>query len=309
MDQEGGRRRSTRLAARGVASPIAESPVVKKAVKSTEKPKRAKRKPTEDVVDLPDSKKSKSEENSSDETDKPEENKTNNIEKIEEVDEPAIPSIKKDSQDEDDIPRVTGVIVRKNTDESIPDSKTQDDNISDADDKKEVVEDSEESANEEKQQPETQEPEVAEQQKNDVSQEKPDLVAVENNGDDKKTAESVKAIIVNNDNGFCVAAKDLVTSNGDTDAQINTANGEKETPKPEAVEPIKVLHDNTNHVAENDLKSVTSATVNTTSNNDVSGVEQVEKEQDKVIDNANDEIIVSTNDSAPNVDQPSTIVS
>lgn len=308
MDQEGGRRRSTRLAARGVASPKVESPVVKKTVKSTEKPKRAKRKPTEDVIDLPDSKKSKSEENSSDETDKPEESKTNNIEKIEKTDELAIPSLKKDNQDEDDIPRVTGVIVRKNTDESIPDSEKQDDTISDADDKKDVAEDSEESVSEEKQ-PETQESGVAEQQKNDVSQEKPDIVAIENNGDDKKTAESVKAVIFNNDNGFCVAAKDLVTSNGDTDAQINTANGEKEVSKPEAVEPIKVLHDNTNHVAENDLKSVTSATVNTTSNNDVSGVEQVEKEQDKVIDNANDDIIVSTNDSAQNVDQPSTILS
>lgn len=300
MDQEGGRRRSTRLAARGVSTPKTETPV-KKTIKSSEKPKRAKRKTVEEVVELPDTKKSKTEDETSfDTTDKPE-NKTNNVEQN---DVSSVTPMDEDNKEENDKPAVV-----EKADVSIQDSKEQTDKNSASNDKEENID----LALEEKQPEVTKEPEIVEQLKNDVSQEKPlqEPVALENtNGkiDDKKTVESVKEI--NNDNGFCVAAKDI-TPNGDTDTQIkSTTNGDELVMEPEAIEPTKVIYDNTNHVAETDLKTVTTPpSVNTTTNNDVSGVEQVAKELDKVVDNAVDSVTVSADDNAPKVDQSSTVVS
>lgn len=299
MDQEGGRRRSTRLAARGVSTPKTETPV-KKTIKNSEKPKRAKRKTVEEVVELPDSKKSKTEDDTSfDTTDKPE-NKTNNVEQNDVSS--VIPMDEDNKEENDNKPAVV-----EKADVSVQDSKEQTDKSSASNDKKENID----IALEEKQPEVTKEPEIVEQLKNDVSQEKPlqEPVALENtNGkiDDKKTVESVKEI--NNDNGFCVAAKDI-TPNGDTDTQIkSTTNGDELVTEPEAIEPTKVIYDNTNHVAETDLKPVTTPpSVNTTTNNDVSGVEQVAKELDKVVDNAIDN--VSADDNAPKVDQSSTVVS
>lgn len=301
MDQEGGRRRSTRLAARGVSTPKTETPV-KKANKNSEKPKRAKRKTVEEVVELPDSKKSKTDDDTSfDTTDKPE-NKTNNVEQN---DVSSVTPMDEDNKEEND----NKPAVVEKADVSIQDSKEQTDNNSASNEKKENID----IVIEEKQPEVNKEPEIVEQLKNDVSQEKPlqEPVVLENtNGkiDDKKTVESVKEI--NNDNGFCVAAKDI-TPNGDTDTQIkSTTNGDELVTEPEAIEPTKVIYDNTNHVAETDLKPVTTPpSVNTTTNNDVSGVEQVAKELDKVVDNAVDNVTVSADDNAPKVDQSSTIVS
>lgn len=302
MDQEGGRRRSTRLAARGVSTPKTETPA-KKTIKSSEKPKRAKRKTIEEVVELPDSKKSKTEDETSfDTTDKPENNKTNNVEQN---DVSAVTPMDEDNKEEND----NKPSVIEKVDVSIQDSKEQTDKNSASNDKKENID----IALEEKQPEVAKEPEIVEQLKNDVSQEK-DLqepVVLENtNGkiDDKKPVESVKEI--NNDNGFCVAAKDI-TPNGDTDTQIkSTTNGDELITESEAIEPTKVIYDNTNHVAETDLKAVTTPlSVNTTTNNDVSGVEQDVKELDKVVDNTVDNMTVSADDNAPKVDQSSTVVS
>lgn len=301
MDQEGGRRRSTRLAARGVSTPKTETPV-KKTNKNSEKPKRAKRKTVEEVVELPDSKKSKTDDDTSfDTTDKPE-NKTNNVEQN---DVSSVTPMDEDNKEEND----NKPAVVEKADVSIQDSKEQTDKNSASNEKKENID----IVLEEKQPEVNKEPEIVEQLKNDVSQEKPlqEPVVLENtNGkiDDKKTVESVKEI--NNDNGFCVAAKDI-TPNGDTDTQIkSTTNGDELVTEPEAIEPTKVIYDNTNHVAETDLKPVTTPpSVNTTTNNDVSGVEQVAKELDKVVDNAVDNVTVSADDNAPKVDQSSTIVS
>lgn len=287
MEQEGGRRRSTRLAAKG-ASPKVETPVKRTVKKSDEKPKRAKRKePEEEVIDSMESKKFKV---SSDETEKPDEHKINDIEK---VDEPDVSSLNKEENE--------NPTTEQKDDEPVSDSQKEPESNSTANKKEDIVID-EKSIDE-------QILEVAAQLQNDEPEEIPEPVSMDKNGNsyNDKVVESIKTI--NNDNGFCVTEKDSVTSNGDAEAQINTANGEKEEPKPESVEPIKVLHDNTNHVAENDLKSVTlPVSINTTPNNVVLDVKQDEKEQDKVVDSEIN-ITVSANDNAPNMDQTPAIVS
>lgn len=83
MDQEGGRRRSSRLAARGVSTPKTET--IKKALKSSEKPKRTKRKTAEEVVELSETKKNKT----SEEIDNPNDIEKNEVSDVTPMDEAA----------------------------------------------------------------------------------------------------------------------------------------------------------------------------------------------------------------------------
>lgn len=353
MDQESGRRRSSRLAARGIiTTPKAEIIVKKANVKSSEKPnKRSKRKTTEEIIELPEPKKSKTEDKSS--SDEVEENEVDNVAKNDisgispmDVDEPPIKEKKdltkveektavplEDSKDEEVVDKLpvtneekkevnTSVKTEGETEKVIATVETKDEqekvDVSieiDEDIKKEVeikVETDNEKPEIEEDLMKIKNPEITEQPKNDVSQDEPkqEPVALENtNGksDENGTIEAVEEI-VKNDIGFCVAAtEDIKTPNGDTDEQVKSTNGDESIVETVAIEPIIVLHDDTNHV-ESDLKAV-SATTAISTNNDAPIVEQVEKELDKSADTVVENKNVSADDNAPKVDQLSTVVS
>lgn len=335
MDQEGnnGRRRSSRLAARGIMTTPKTEITVKKTLKSSEKPKRSKRKTTEETIELPEAKKTKTEDKiSSDKVDNPEENETNNVDNVEndisgispmdvENDVSGISPMDADNVETNVIPpsdeKKDLPTIEEKTDVSLEDSKDQNvvEKLPVTNDEKEKdktsveIEDKKPEITEEV--IKIKDPEITEKPENDVSQDEPkqEPVALENsNGknNEKIPVESVEDI-VNNDIGLRVATKDIVTPNGDTDEQVKSTNGDQSITEKEAIEPIKVLHDDTNHV-ETDLKAVTTTTAITT-NNDVPIVEQVEKELDKAADNVVDNISVSADDNAPNVDQLSTVVS
>jgi len=313
MDQEGnGRRRSSRLAARGIVTTPKAEPIVKKSVKSSEKPKRSKRKTTEEIIELPEAKKTKTEDKaSSDEIDNPEKNKTNNVD---ENDVSGISPMDVDNVEETNVSAQSDVekkdlpTVEEKTDVPLEDSKVQEvvEKLPVANDEKEKDKsvETEDKKSEITEEPiKIKEPEIIEQSKNDEPRQEP--VALENtNGksDDKEKTDSVEEI-VNNDIGFCVATKDVVTPNGDTEEQVKATNGDDPITVVEAIEPIKVLH------VETDLKAVTANTAITT-NNDEPVIEQVEKELDKAVGNVVDNNInASADDNAPKVDQLSTVVS
>jgi len=316
MDQEtgSGRRRSSRLAARGITTPKAET-AVKKTAKSSEKPKRAKRKTAEEVIELPEAKKTKTDDQPDNKVNDPKE-ETNDVEKN---DASAVIAPTDVVNVETDGSPPSGV---KNNDLQTVGEKT-DENASLKDSKEEEVCEKTSSevekhivaapAIDDKIQPEIikESIQITEHEKNDVPKGEPEQepVALDNNmtkseSDDKKTVELVVEA-VKNDIGFCVTAKDTATPNGNIVEQVKATNGDN---KSEAIEPIKGLNDNTNHVVETDLKSVTinNAAI-TTSNNDTSSVEQVEKEVEaKFVDNAS----VLAGDNTPSaVDQTSTFVS
>lgn len=337
MDQEGnnGRRRSSRLAARGImTTPKAES-IVKKTLKSSEKPKRSKRKTTEEIIELPEAKKTKTEEKKSeDKVDNPGKNETNDVNNVEndvsgispmdvENDISGISPIDVDNDETNvsppsDVEKKDLPTIEEKTDEPLEDPKDQKvvEKLPVTGDEKEKDNVSVETKDEKPEITEelikmVEDPEVTEKPENDVSQDEPkqEPVALENsNGknNENKTIESVEEI-VNNDIELCVAAKDIITPNGDTDEQVKSTNGDQSITEKEAIEPIIVLHDDTNHV-ETDLKGVTTTTAITT-NNDEPIVEQVEKELDKAGANVVDNISVPADDNAPKVDQLSTVVS
>lgn len=321
MDQESnsGRRRSSRLAARGVTTPRAEA-AVKKTVKSSEKPKRSKRKTTEEVIELPEAKKTKTENKTSDEVDNAEINNASDVEKNEisamDVDNNDTSVLPPSSEEENAKPT-----IEDKTDAPTQDSKEQEviENIPVAKENKEKIDTS--LSTDDKKQTEAAEdsikikdPETTEPLKNDVLQEetKQESVVLENsNGtsDEKETVEPVE--VIKSDNGFCVA-KDNITPNGDTNdtvkPEIKSTNGDQSLQKLEVIETIKVLEDK-NHTIETEIKAVTTPTiVITASSNDASSVEQVEKELEKTVENVDDKSIPA-DDNAPIVDQSSTVVS
>jgi len=330
MDQEGnnGRRRSSRLAARGIVTTPKAEIIVKKTYKSSEKPKRSKRKTTEETIELPEAKKTKTEDKtSSDEVDNTEENELNNVDNVDKdisgISPMDVDNVETNVSPPSNVEEKDSPIVEEKSDILLEDSKDQEvvENLPVTNDEKDEKEKNNMSVETEKEKTEITEelikikdPEITEQPNNDVPQDEPEPEpkqdpALENsNGksDEKETIESVEDI-VNNDIGFCVTTKDIVTPNGDTDEQVKSINGDESITETEAIEPIKVLHDDTNHV-ETDLKAITTTTAITT-NNDVPIVEQVEKELDKAADNVVDNINVSADDNAPNVDQLSTVVS
>lgn len=316
MDQEtgSGRRRSSRLAARGITTTPKAETAVKKIAKSSEKPKRAKRKTAEEVIELPEAKKTKTDKPNN-EVNNPKE-ETHNVEKndssavVTPID---VENVETDGCPPSSIKNNALQTVEEKTDENAPlkDSKEEVGEKTSSEVEKDIVA---APAIDDKTKPEViKEPiKIIEQEKNDVRQGEPEqepIVLTNSESDDKKTVELVVEA-VKNDNGICVTAKDTATPNGNIVEQVKATNGGN---KSDAVEPIKVLNDNTNHVVETDLKS---ATINnaaiTTSNNDTSSVEQVEKEVeakfvDNTIDNAS---VLAAGDNTPSaVDQTSTFVS
>jgi len=319
MDQEGnnGRRRSSRLAARGIVTTPKAEIIVKKTVKSSEKPKRSKRKTTEEIIELPEAKKTKTEDKTaSDDIDNPEENKTNNVDEndVSGISPMDVDNVEETNVSPSDVEKKDLKTVEEKTDVLLEDSKDQKaveklpvTNDDKEKDNKSVDETEDEKSETTEELIKVKDPEITEQPKNDTSQDeaKPGPVALENtNGksEEKEKIESVEEIV--NDIGFCVATKDVVTPNGDADEQVKS-NGDESITEIEAKEPIKALHDDTNHVEETDLKAVTATTAITT-NNDAPIVGQVEKELDNVVDN---NISASADDNAPKVDQLSTVVS
>lgn len=307
MDQESGssRRRSSRLAARGVTPSKTES-AVKKIIKTAEKPKRTKRKTTEDTIELPVAKKFKTEAKKAktpaetpavDEVGTPEESKVNNVETNEVSSVTPMDVVTKEVDDEPSVEKET-------EEEPVSDCKEQKEEMPVAKDEKETVDASPQKTLDKKPLEIIEEPIVEES--DDVPQEKPvQEIALKNtngNNDEKETVVSPIKESVTNDNGFCVAANKIANSNGNTDTPIKTTNGDKSITEPEA---IKVLHDNTNHVVEADLKAVNTAAAITTSNIGVPSDEQVEKETDQKVD----DVVVSADDIAPTVEQPSTVAS
>jgi len=314
MDQEGnGRRRSSRLAARGIVTTPKAETIVKKTVKSSEKPnKRSKRKTTEETIELPEAKKTKTEDKaSSDEIDNPKKNKTNNVD---ENDVSGISPMDVDNVEETNVLAPSDAekkdlpIVEEKTDVPLEDSKDQEvvEKLPVANDEKEK--DNKSIDTEDKKSEITEEPikvkdaEITEQLKDEPKQESVALENTNGKSDEKEKIESVEEI-VNNDIGFCVATKDVVTPNGNTEEQVKATNGDEQITVIEASEPIKVLH------VETDFKTVTATTAITT-NNDGPVIEQVEKELDKAAGNVVDNNInASADDNAPKVDQLSTVVS
>lgn len=316
MEQDTGRRRSSRLAARGVTTPKAEV-VVKKTYKSSEKPKRSKRKINEEINELTVAKKTKTEDKTTDEIEKPKETKTNDIviKEVSVVIEMNVDNVEADvlpiKEEENDKPTVEEKPVIIIPTESCKQKV-------DIDEKEKI--DIPLAINDENQTEATEElikinePENTDEEKIDVSQDETkdeETGSLENINGKNDDEEIVEEKNIKNDIGLCVT-KDTVTPNGDSDNQVKTANGD-DTPvtKTETTEPIKVLQDDTNHVIETDVKEVTIPTIaiTTASNNDTPNVEQVEKELDKVINNVVDNMSVTVENNTPNVDQSSTVAS
>lgn len=151
MDQDvGNRRRSSRLAARGVVVTPKADASLKKIAKSSEKPKRAKRKTTEEeVIELSDAKKTKTEDKTSDEVDNPKEKQTNSVKKndVSAIKSDGSTSIDVDNVEEVDVELNDKTGVKKETETLLEDSKGQgvsEKNISDVNDEIELVTDNDE---------------------------------------------------------------------------------------------------------------------------------------------------------------------
>ncbi|KAL5236641.1 hypothetical protein ACI65C_004051 [Semiaphis heraclei] len=317
MDQEGtGRRRSSRLAAKGIVTTPKVETIVKKSVKSSEKPKRSKRKTTEETIELPEAKKTKTEDKtSSDEIDNPEKNKTNNVDEndVSGISPMDVDNVEETNVSASDVEKKELPTVEEKTDVPLEDSKDQEvvEKLPVANDEKEKEKsvETEDKKSEITEEPiKVKDPEIIEQPKNDSFKDEPRQeppVALENtNGksDEKEKIEPVEET-VNNDIGFCVATKDVVTPNGDTEELVKATNGDDPITVVEEIEPIKVLH------VETDLKAVTATTAIATKNDEPVN-EQVEKELDKAVGNVVDNNInASADDNAPKVDQLSTVVS
>lgn len=318
MDQETGsvRRRSSRLAARGITTTPKAETIVKKTTKSSEKPKRAKRKTNEEVIELSEVKKTKTDDKLDDKLEVSKEVKTNNIEKN--------VSVVITPMDVENVESyVSSLSIVKNNALQTVGEKTDDTSLEDSKEEENVgVKTSSEIEKDKIAAPSTDDkvqPEVAkepikiiEQEKNDVSQKEQEPVALDNsttNGDNEdKGKVELMVETVKKDIGLFVASKDTVTSNGNIVDQTKATNGDdKPVTKSEAIEPTKVLNDNTNHVVETDLKAITINTAAiTASNNDTLNVEQVGKEVEaKVVD---DNTVAGDNASNA-VDQTSTLVS
>jgi len=323
MDQETGsvRRRSSRLAARGITTTPKVETTGKKTAKSSEKPKRTKRKTNEEVIELPEVKKTKTDNKLDDKLEDAKEVKTNNVEKnvsdvitpmdVDNVVETYVspPSNVKNNNALQTVGEKTDEISKEEekvgvkTSSEIEKDKTA---ASLADDKVQPVA--------------AKDPiKIIEQENSDVSQKEQEQepVALDNtttNGDNDKGKAELMVESVKKDIGLFVTAKDTVTPNGNIVDQTKATNGDdKPVAESEAIEPSKVLNDNTNHVVETDLKAITinTATI-TASNNDTLNVEQVGKEVEaKVVDDSTvDNASVLAGDNAPNaVDQTSTLVS
>jgi len=333
MDQETGsvRRRSSRLAARGITTTPKAETIVKKTAKSSEKPKRTKRKPTEEVIELPEAKKTKTDDELDEKLEDSKEVETNNVEKNVsavitpmDVDNVVKTYVSPPSSVKNNNALQTA--VEKTDDTSLEDSKEEE---------KVCVKTSSEIEKDQTAAPSTDDkvqPEVAkepiqiiEPEKNEVSQKEREQepVALDNtttNGDDDdKGKVELMVETVKKDIGFIVAAKDTVTAkdavtpNGNIVDQTKATNGDdKPVAESEAIEPTKVLNDNTNHVVETDLKAITINTAAITASNDTLNVEQVGKEVEaKVVDdNTVDNASVLAGDNAPSaVDQTSNLVS
>lgn len=312
MEQDTGRRRSSRLAARGVTTPKTEV-VVKKTLKSSEKPKRTKRKINEDIEKLTDAKKTKIEEKTHNEVETHKERKTNDIvmkdvSVVIEMDENNIKAnmmLSKAEQNNKPIIEKKPAVISTE-----PCKQTMD-----IDEKKEVdvpLESSDENQTETTEEPtKVKEPENNDQKENDVSQDetKQESVCLENVNGKKDEKETVEEEIIKSDIELCVN-KDTVTPNGDTGDQEKPANGDEPVAETETIEPITVLQDDTNHIIETDLKAVSIPTIAiTASNTDTTSVEGDEKELDKVVNNVVDNMSVTVENNTPNVDQSSTVVS
>lgn len=328
MDQETGsvRRRSSRLAARGITTTPKVETIVKKTAKSSEKPKRAKRKTNEEVIESLETKKTKTDDKLDDKLEDSKEVETNNVEQNVSA---VITPMDVDNVVETYVSPPS--IVKNNNALQTAGEKTDDTSLEDSKEEEKVgVKASSEIEKDKTAEPSTDDkvqPEVAkepikviEQEKNDVSQKEREQepVALDNtttNGDNNDKGEvELMVETVKKDTGFFVTAKDTVTPNGNIVDQTKATNGnDKPVTESEAIEPTKVLNDNTNHVVETDLKSITINTAAiTASNNDTLNVEQVGKEVEaKVVDdNAVDNASVLAGDNAPNaVDQTSTLVS
>ncbi|VVC27147.1 Hypothetical protein CINCED_3A007643 [Cinara cedri] len=296
MEQDNGRRRSSRLAAKGVTTPSRTESASKKSAKSVEKPtpnKRAKRKIAE--VALPDAKKTKTAEEKS-----PGEINENNVEKTNAT--PMDVEVKESLSSSE---------VEKNEDIEtmlieIKQPEIVENNLIDVDiEKKEEVADtiavSEEAVSEEtvSEKPVSEktvsetadEPvkkDITEPLNNDVSQDtepKPDpVIVVENSKGNDNKEEEVAEEQLNND---VDAVKDV---NGDVN-EVESTNGNE----------LEAVEQNNGDI-ETDLKAAVTATIpaaNTIlSNNDVSELENVAET-----------VNVTPDDKAPNVDQSTTVVS
>lgn len=280
MDQEGSnsRRRSSRLAARGVVgTPRAE--VVKKPPKTSEKPKRSKRKTSEEIIELPDAKKIKTEvTTSSDEVNKAEDNKTNNL--------------------TNDLSAVTPINVDNIENNEEPNDKSANDELTEKiiektpvnNEEKEKIDSSLKADDEEQ----IKNLEITEQPKNEVEESISIPVKLENSNGNDEVAKPVDNI------GFS-------TANGDTEEMKLTTNGNKSAPESEAIEPIKVRHGDTNHVVETELIKAIPVTAITNINKDASNDGQVTKEH--VVENSVGNVAVTADAKAPIVDQSSTVMS
>jgi len=346
MDQEtgSGRRRSSRLAARGVTTttPKVET-IAKKTAKTPEKPKRAKRKTTEGVVELPEAKKTKTTNKDDEVGVVQQEQTTNSVEKnnvsvviapmdVDVVTEPDVssPSSVKNNDTLQSVGEKTdGTPPKDSKDKEIVGGEKAPAEVG----KDKIV------AIDDKVQPEVVKV-TTEQENSGIAQGEPEQepVTLDNttaNGESagKETVVESAAVIdtVKNDVGFCVAAKDppngnvviVVPAVADDQAKaVATAatNGDDKSvveSKPVvAVEPTKIVKDSTNHVIETDLKAITvhnAAAAAAVRNDDVSSVEQQqvgkEDEAKVIVDNAS-VVLVGDNASPPStVDQTSTFVS
>lgn len=280
MDQEGSnsRRRSSRLAARGVVgTPRAE--VVKKPPKTSEKPKRSKRKTSEEIIELPDAKKIKTEvTTSSDEINKAEDNKTNNL--------------------TNDLSAVTPINVDNIENNEEPNDKSANDELTEKiiektpvnNEEKEKIDSSLKADDEEQ----IKNLEITEQPKNEVEESISIPVKLENSNGNDEVAKPVDNI-------------EFSTANGDTEEMKLTTNGNKSAPESEAIEPIKVRHGDTNHVVETELIKAIPVTAITNINKDASNDGQVTKEH--VVENSVGNVAVTADAKAPIVDQSSTVMS
>ncbi|XP_050530055.1 uncharacterized protein LOC126899314 [Daktulosphaira vitifoliae] len=297
MDQESGigRRRSSRLAAKGVvATPKPE--IIKKTPKTTDKSKRQKRKQSEERPS-PIAKKSKTDDHTVDENDSDIDNEiSNNVEtESDQVDTVAVTTIPK--KDEETPIVITGT----------------------SDPKKVIID----NASIDSEEQEKMDVELPSENKDEVELTKQELLKEDSihSQVEKIEEESVKIGEVNNfENGLPAKDIDLhsdnnekgsngvsnSSSNGTTDADSKQTNGAESITKSAVEENKKILCEGKNHLTESEINNC--STILNNSNNDTTEQEKIESNS-KAIEKSVGNATMSSEGIASNVDKPSTIVS
>lgn len=323
MDQESGnRRRSSRLAARGVATTPKPEIVVKKSLKSTEKPKRSKRKTSEEASETSISKKTKTEEKKSSKAlDEEKEKEINDVSTdvpmdVDNIESTVLTSSNVETNDKPEVEEKTDAPLQDSKDQEVIEktSVTTNDEKKDSTslpidkmEKPQATEEPEikEEPADEKEVTEPKETKSTEQLTNNVSQEEPKQQdPVLENGNDKNDGEKVVQSAEENEKSDTTnATKDVTTTpNGnDFDDDDKPYTGDD----PNEIEFELIYNNSIKHALQGTIPDISICTCPLKNESTAAHVEKQETTKDigNAVDNTKN---VSADD---NVDQPSTVVS